>query len=40
MFLKNLFGAKSSQSEQNHYDRITFQINLKDNVPQFQECSL
>ena len=35
-FLYNLFGRKqNSQTDQAKYDKITFQINLSDNIPQF-----
>ena len=39
MFLLNLFGRSGSQSEDDKFDRISFKIDLNENVPKFQDTA-
>lgn len=39
MFLLNMFGRGGSSNEEEKFDRISFKINLNENVPQFHEWS-
>jgi len=39
MFLLNLFNKNSQQNEDEKYDKITFKIDLNDNVPKYEDWS-
>lgn len=39
MFLLNLFGKSNNQNEEEKFDKMSFKIDLNDNVPKMHDWS-